>query len=136
MQFVNILFKKKNCIVDFFTSQWLHVGQVQVVTFYKYLWDLLQILFFSNLKKGMYWKTYTKSFVMLLCLKNQVLSHINSDTTIWCLHWKNVNKYNDLVKHNMFHINEFFMSWWKLMLWVLNMWKIGYMILNLIVLNM
>ncbi len=45
---------------------------------------------------------------MLLCFNNQVLSHISSDTTIWCLHWKDVNKYNDLIKHSMFHANEIF----------------------------
>ncbi len=40
--------------------------------------------------------------------KTKVLSHINSDTTILCSHRKDVNKYNDLIIHKMFHVNEIF----------------------------
>jgi len=37
-----------------------------------------------------------------------MLSHIDSDTTILCSHRKDVNKYNDLIIHKMFHANENF----------------------------
>jgi hypothetical protein len=37
-----------------------------------------------------------------------VLSHIDSDTVILCSHGEDVNKYNDLIIHKMFHVNEFF----------------------------
>jgi hypothetical protein len=40
--------------------------------------------------------------------KTEVLSHINSDTNILCSHRKDVNKYNDLIVHKMFHANEIF----------------------------
>ncbi len=40
--------------------------------------------------------------------KTELLSHIDSDTTILCSHRKDVNKYNDLIIHKMFHANEIF----------------------------
>jgi hypothetical protein len=37
----HFFWKKLNCIVNFVTFQWLHVGWMQVITFYKHLWDIL-----------------------------------------------------------------------------------------------
>ncbi len=43
--------------------------------------------------------------------KTKVLSNIDNDTTILCSHQKDVNKYNDLIIHKIFHVNEIFWDW-------------------------